>query len=170
MMKFCVALLTLITAIMVAGCSESNPPAETKKTTSTDPNEARKKSDAAIRKILVDFLTEHVKSQFKDPESAQFRNTQYYSKVYVYEKGLRIPAIHKVCGEVNAKNSFGGYVGFRRFYSLILVTVDGKMVDETLTAEIEKPSVADPEGFDIRFKRACVDAVITTAPAKEEIK
>lgn len=40
---------------------------------------------------------EFVSGVLKDPESAEFRN----------QKGL--------CGEVNSKNSFGGYVGFKRF-------------------------------------------------------
>jgi hypothetical protein len=45
---------------------------------------------AAVRDIL------------KDPASAQFRN------VYVQKTGV-------TCGQVNAKNAFGGYVGFRGF-------------------------------------------------------
>lgn len=42
-----------------------------------------------------------VKAKLKDPDSAQFRNLQYTPPF--------------VCGEVNAKNSFGGYNGFERF-------------------------------------------------------
>lgn len=38
-----------------------------------------------------------VKNSLKDGKSAEFRNQT------------------KMCGEVNAKNSFGGYVGFTRF-------------------------------------------------------
>lgn len=45
------------------------------------------------QRLAKEFLIPHL----KDPESAQFRN----------QKGL--------CGEVNAKNSFGGYAGFKRF-------------------------------------------------------
>ena len=40
---------------------------------------------------------EFVSEVLKDPESAEFRN----------QKGF--------CGEVNSKNSFGGYAGFKRF-------------------------------------------------------
>ncbi|MFI8395985.1 hypothetical protein ACIGEI_10595 [Pseudomonas sp. NPDC078863] len=40
---------------------------------------------------------EFVSGVLKDPDSAQFRN----------QRGF--------CGEVNSKNSFGGYAGFRRF-------------------------------------------------------
>lgn len=44
--------------------------------------------------------------QFKDPGSAQFRN------VFISGKSLKV-----LCGEVNAKNSYGAYNGFNRFYS-----------------------------------------------------
>lgn len=46
-----------------------------------------------------------VASSLKDPGSAQFRNVEI--KPYGYGK--------VVCGEVNAKNSYGGYVGFAKF-------------------------------------------------------
>lgn len=40
----------------------------------------------------------------KDPSSAQYQNVTYVSSK------------EAVCGEVNAKNSYGAYVGFRRFH------------------------------------------------------
>jgi hypothetical protein len=40
--------------------------------------------------------------KLKDPESARFRDVRVVD--------------HAACGEINAKNSYGGYVGFRRFY------------------------------------------------------
>ncbi len=48
---------------------------------------------------------ERVKATLKDPGSAMFRNVRI-------GRGLGAPA---VCGEVNAKNSFGGYLGYNRF-------------------------------------------------------
>lgn len=42
---------------------------------------------------------------FKDPDSAKFRNVRYVK----YEERIVI------CGEVNAKNSYGGYVGYENF-------------------------------------------------------
>lgn len=47
-----------------------------------------------------------VTNRFKDPDSAKFRN------LFISDKGVTT-----LCGEVNAKNSYGAYVGFRRFYS-----------------------------------------------------
>jgi hypothetical protein len=47
---------------------------------------------------------EAVARQMKDPGSVQFRDIASYSDQKL------------VCGEVNAKNSFGAYTGFVRFY------------------------------------------------------
>lgn len=49
-----------------------------------------------------------VKAKLKDPSSAQFRN------VYFHRGADGIPM---TCGEVNSKNSFGGYSGYQRFVS-----------------------------------------------------
>lgn len=49
-----------------------------------------------------------VRSKLKDAASAQFRN------VYFYRGKDGIPM---TCGEVNSRNSFGGYGGFQRFIS-----------------------------------------------------
>ncbi len=46
-----------------------------------------------------------IKSRLRDPGSADFRNSRFYS-------GGPVPV---VCGEVNSKNGFGGYTGFQRF-------------------------------------------------------
>jgi hypothetical protein len=51
-----------------------------------------------------------VADAFKDPASAQFRALS----VATDANGLK-----KVCGQVNAKNSYGGYVGFRPFAYLL---------------------------------------------------
>ncbi|NKA33228.1 hypothetical protein GO300_01294 [Ralstonia solanacearum] len=52
--------------------------------------------------------TYFVKQHLRDPDSAEFRNTKY---------GPDVGAGKALCGEVNAKNGFGGYAGFRRFVS-----------------------------------------------------
>jgi hypothetical protein len=45
-------------------------------------------------------------ASFKDPSSVQFRDLKYKEKT---------PGGWAMCGEFNAKNSYGGYVGFQRF-------------------------------------------------------
>jgi len=47
---------------------------------------------------------EKIKGRLKDPTSAEFRN-------------VFVSSSYAVCGEVNAKNSFGGYSGYVRFIS-----------------------------------------------------
>ena len=49
------------------------------------------------------FAQDKIKLKLKDPDSAQFKN------VYV-------STIKNICGEFNAKNSYGGYNGFALFY------------------------------------------------------
>ena len=58
-------------------------------------------------KTLIEKSKKHVLNQLKDPDSAKFRN------IYVIDKSL-------VCGEVNAKNSYGGYNGFTFYYTLVM--------------------------------------------------
>ena len=53
------------------------------------------------RVILEDKVKDLVRSALKDPDSAKFGNI-------TYTKGV-------ICGNVNSKNSFGGYGGMREF-------------------------------------------------------
>ncbi|MEF8689403.1 UNVERIFIED_CONTAM: hypothetical protein NO986_18220 [Comamonas sp. A-3] len=72
--------------------------------------------DAAVLEIKTQRLArEMVTKHLKDPESASFRN----------QKGL--------CGEVNSKNSFGGYPGYRRFIAANenMVAFEGGNMDST---------------------------------------
>ena len=66
-------------------------------------------ADTETKKIAwIDKGKNAVKKKLKDPKSAQFR------KVFFHRGSGNIPV---TCGEVNAKNSFGGYKGFQRFVS-----------------------------------------------------
>lgn len=74
---------------------------------------------------------EAVIAKLKDPDSAQFRNTRPTAD------GLYL------CGEVNAKNSMGGYTGFKRFYVLWQFGVasiqgEGSYLDEIFRNRCEK--------------------------------
>jgi len=65
--------------------------------------------EARDRAIAIEVDAEiALKNFLRDPESAQIRN----------QSGM--------CGEVNSKNSFGGYTGFKRFIaSPAIVAIDG---------------------------------------------
>jgi hypothetical protein len=74
-------------------------------------------------------LRGYVSSQMKDPASSKFR-------------GERISSSGWLCGEMNAKNSYGAYIGFKRFISVSPTSayVDGMgyvgIERESSTAEI----------------------------------
>lgn len=55
--------------------------------------------------LAIEKAKEAIKNQLKDPDSAKFRNV----RVSNFNDGQIL------CGEVNSKNSYGGYVGYRIF-------------------------------------------------------
>jgi hypothetical protein len=61
----------------------------------------QEKKETSFEESIFRQAQETVSRDLKDPSSAQFRNLRYVEPY--------------VCGEVNAKNSFGGYVGFKKF-------------------------------------------------------
>lgn len=94
-MRKILILSTLVIGAALTGCGEKKP------------------KELSIDKKISQAAEEAIKLKLKDPESAQFRN--------VYVK--KIPTennVHVMCGELNAKNSMGGYVGFKPF--LVFVT------------------------------------------------
>ena len=77
--------------------------------------------------------------QLVDPESAQFSE-------------LRLTRDGSVCGLINAKNSFGGYVGFKPFYYL----------SEEASKDDEKNRmgwsyIADKPAYTVFVRRICRD-------------
>lgn len=56
-----------------------------------------------------------VGTALKDPGSAQYRNIKITRYPKEIAKTQTPPSFWSVCGEVNSKNSFGGYAGFKRF-------------------------------------------------------
>lgn len=79
----------LISAVLVSACGNSEP------------------SKAAKESSYIALNQDRIKGRLKDPASAEFRNT-------FISNAIGAPV---VCGEVNAKNGFGGYTGFQRFIS-----------------------------------------------------
>lgn len=65
-------------------------------------------SEKTKESYFMEEAKDAVRSRLKDADSATFQKVRHYnSKQYG----------HIACGEVNAKNSFGGYTGFQRFFS-----------------------------------------------------
>lgn len=88
--------------------------------------EQEKKTAELVRK-----LKETVVIGFKDPSSSQFKNANLRQKTY--------GEAYYLCGEVNAKNSYGGYVGFERF--IATAYPNGKM--ESLREQQKLGSIRD---------------------------
>lgn len=55
-------------------------------------------------------------SRLKDPESMRLQNVRLAPS--------KTEGMQTVCGEVNAKNGFGGYVGFRGFYAVYIANTN----------------------------------------------
>lgn len=112
-----VAVVMVISlAILITKCTRA----------SNDP-ERKAANEAATQEIKMQRLArDFVSKNLKDPGSAEFRNQS------------------RLCGEVNAKNSFGGYTGFRRFMAanenMVVFEGDGRM---------------EPEEFNLAWRKAC---------------
>lgn len=91
----------------------------------------REDSKADKEAIYIVRQQQRIEERLRDPSSAQFRD------VFVgYGMGTPI-----VCGHVNSKNAFGGYVGYQRFIS-------GGDV-QVLESEVE------PGGMDVIWAKIC---------------
>jgi len=87
--------LGLVFVIFMVQCSSGGR--------SSSSNQARPADSAEMREIKMHRVArDNVNARLKDSDSAQFRN-QFIGKAGT------------PCGEVNAKNSFGGYTGYKRF-------------------------------------------------------
>lgn len=91
---------------------------------SAAPAKQSKEVDAAKVQVVKMFIA----NSLKDPDSAKFRGVKM-------KWGT-------VCGEVNAKNSYGGYAGYRRFYA-----IDGTDVhmEETRFSEAQWAQFCGPQ-------------------------
>lgn len=68
--------------------------------------------ESQVEKEAAEELLLILRSSLKDPESARFRGIKIATKPY---DTARTKSAYAICGEVNAKNSYGGYTGFEGF-------------------------------------------------------
>lgn len=123
----------LLIAALLAGCASNQttqPPIATTPSSATE----NEKSDTPKKKKMVNFrdltaaektlIARGVSQGLKDPDSAQFK----WSKV-----GLEMDDLSMIpyCATLNAKNSYGGYIGFQPYYAMIL-TKDKKIIGAAL--------------------------------------
>lgn len=79
-------------------------------------------------KYVLDAARNNVADLLKDPDSAKFRNVRFV----MHEGGALI------CGEVNGKNAYGGYVGYKQFLSDSQESeiYDSDSIDERYTTKV----------------------------------
>lgn len=126
------------TLILLSGCA-TPPPSE-------DP--VKKAAEQAWMRSLYDskdgfgpypenyqeIVKAYVSQQLKDPESARFTDFKPLAKdLKLVDIKNRVAILgYSTCVNVNAKNSYGGYVGEKRYWLLIR---DGKIID-SLSPEV----------------------------------
>lgn len=103
-------LVIMLAVILLTGCGKSEEKIAAEKAGS----EAAQIE--AAKKRMLDALLE----ELKDPASAQFRNVRVQLRKVSDKHGNKGDSM---CGQVNAKNSFGGYTGFQAFY---IIQMDGQ--------------------------------------------
>jgi hypothetical protein len=115
--KGCLVAICLIIVIAIAarscGNSESGSAAKPKavaksaEITTVSKKPSSPYADVGKQYAWISAGKDAIRNQLKDPESATFRNVHFYS-------GGGTPV---VCGEINARNGFGGFTGYERFVS-----------------------------------------------------
>ncbi len=103
-------LLTILSVALLTACEMPQPIIRN----SLPPSTANKSQITKAK--------QEASSQMKDPSSVEFRNVEGYKRG---DTGLVA-----ICGEINAKNSYGGYVGYKHFTSVagivLLNDLEGK--------------------------------------------
>lgn len=122
-------VLAWVTVMLVPGCA-STPTADEVKT-------ANYGRDMSAQECLA-LAERAIGNGLKDPGSAQFRHTGacfkgYWDSVPILNMKAAFGWLQ--VGEVNGKNAYGGYVGFRQYQALIR---DGVVI---------RYCIADKDGF-----------------------
>lgn len=112
---------------VVAGCGERTKP-------TIDEHDLKRVAKNEVVRML------------KDPDSAKFDYNVMVTKV----DSLGTKDRYAVCGKVNAKNSFGGYTGEKRFIVPMYVT---DQTDLTINDPIIETS--NSEKFDLLHRTLC---------------
>lgn len=100
------AVVALPVLVFISNLLTPQPTSMVWNSSSIRPATPTKTDDNLIAARMISAGEDSIRELLKDPDSAQFQNVTYQSKT------------NTVCGEVNAKNGFGGYSGFSVFFSL----------------------------------------------------
>lgn len=92
------------------------------------------KHDTSVEQTSIELAKAEVLAGLKNRESAKFKDVEFFAYYTGSENGQRtLGQLYNVCGQVNAKNSFGGYTGYTRFVVAIFANekhaIDVRMLD-----------------------------------------
>ncbi len=120
--------------------------------------ENRIRDDVAATEII----KMRVRNHFKDPESVEIRNVQLFRQGP--PDGVGIKAFtYTLCGEVNAKNSFGGYVGYHKFFYTALTDTNSKIREDGSWLEVEPDDAWKANLFSKAYQDQCRDVVVSSS-------
>ncbi|MBI1627017.1 hypothetical protein [Comamonas suwonensis] len=134
--KLCLASACAVSVLV--GCAIAPPPVNPLQQTYFERIDEASEIAADVEKSLlrktsaevIEGTKRRIAHDLRDPESARFREVA----LIVYE-GRSV-----VCGEVNSKNGYGGYVGFQPF---IGGPAFGRVLDDLTSA----PGASDSAGY-----------------------
>jgi len=92
-------------AVVAIDAIEESDPAD-----APEPQSPEDRAIEIAQTVAYDTLIE-MKANMRDPGSSDFRN------LYIVNVGTIENPMPVVCGEVNARNAYGGYTGFVQFYA-----------------------------------------------------
>lgn len=111
------------------------------KPTETAENIEQSKNQVMLLKSIEKAKMEVIR-KMKDPDSVQFRNLIGYGK-----EGRFVTIL---CGEVNAKNSYGGFIGFTPFWN---VGGTGLIADSKDNKELYAMTMADTCKGEVAYRQ-----------------
>jgi hypothetical protein len=147
-----IAILSTIQFFRVTGVAPS--PSQNKGLSPSE--ESKIREDVAA----TETIKMRVRNHFKDPESVQIRGVQLFRQGPTEGAGIKAWS-YTLCGEVNAKNAFGGYVGYHKFFYTALTDSNGKIREDGGWFAAESDNAANL--FIKSYQDQCRDVVISAS-------
>ena len=107
-----------------------------------------KESGSPQTSVEVKLAKAAVLEDLKDPESARLRNLFISNS-----PNLKGEMMQHLCGEINAKNAMGGYVGYRRFFA----DNESAMIDPGVDPGSDTMEGVKKTMFDDLYPRVCLN-------------
>ena len=84
--------------------------------------------EASSRMALVNELEQYATDKLSDPDSVRYRDLILYHDPNSSPLADKYFGEYRLCGELNAKNRFGGYVGYRSFIAEMYIGIQGSKI------------------------------------------